>query len=55
MRAAILARVGDVNQQLRALCSNALIASDVDATELLLRPLAGETTIVLAFRFKCYS
>ena len=53
MRAALLARVGDVNQPLRALYSNALIASDVDATELHLRPLAGEMTIVLAFRFKC--
>ena len=54
MRAAFLARVSDVNQPLRALYSNALIASDVDATELHLRPLAGETTIVLDFRFKCY-
>ena len=55
MRAAFLARVSDVNQPLRALYSNALIASDIDATELHLRPLAGETTIVLVFRFKCYS
>ena len=55
MRTALLARVSDVNQPLTALYSNALIASDVDATELHLRPLAGETTIVLAFRFKCYS
>ena len=55
MRAARLARVGDVNQRLRALYSNALIVADVDATELHLRLLAGETTIVLAFRLKCYS
>ena len=55
MRDALLARVSAVGQPLRALYSNALIASDVDATELHLRPLAGETTIVLAFRFKCYS
>ena len=55
MGAALLARVSAVGQQLRAFYSNALIASDVDATELHLRPLAGETTIVLAFRFKCYS
>ena len=55
MRAALLARVSAVGQPLRALYSNAFIASDVDATELHLRPLAGETTIVLAFRFKCYS
>ena len=55
MRAALLARVNDVNQPLRALYSNALIASDFDATELHLRPLAGETTIVLVCRFKCYS
>ena len=55
LRVALLARVGDVNQPLRALYSNALIASDVNATELHLRPLAGETTIVLAFCFKCYS
>ena len=55
MRAALLARVSAVGQPLRALYSTALIASDVDATELHLRPLAGETTIVLAFRFKCYS
>ena len=54
MRAALLARVSAVVQPLGALYSNALIASDVDATELHLRPLAGETTIVLAFRFKCY-
>ena len=55
MRAALLARVSAVGQPLGALYSNALIASDVDATELHLRPLAGETTIVVAFRFKCYS
>ena len=55
MRAALLARVSVVDQPLSALDSNALIASDVDATELHLRPLAGEKTIVLAFRFKCYS
>ena len=55
MRAALLAGVRDVNQPLRALYSKALIASDVDASELHLRPLAGETTIVLAFRIKCYS
>ena len=53
-RAAIRARVSAVGQPLIALYSNALIASDVDATELHLRPLSGETTIVLAFRFKCY-
>ena len=55
MRASLLARVGDVNQPLRALFSNALIASDVEATEQHLRPLAGDTTIGFAFRFKCYS
>ena len=55
MRAALLARVSAVGQPLGALYSNALIASDLDATELHLRPLAGETTIVLAFRFKYYS
>ena len=55
MRASLLARVSAVGQPLGALYSNALIASDVDATELHLRPLAGETTIVLAFTFKCYS
>ena len=55
MRAALLARVSAVGQPLGALYSNALIATDVDATELHLRPLAGKTTIVLAFRFKCYS
>ena len=55
MRPALLARVSAVGQPLRALYSNAPIASDVDATELHLRPLAGETAIVLAFRFKCYS
>ena len=54
MRAALLARVGDVNQTLRALYINALIASDVDATDLHFRPLAGQTTTVLAFRFNCY-
>ena len=55
MRAALLVRVSAFGQPLGALYRNALIASDVDATELHLRPLAGETTIVLAFRFKCYS
>ena len=55
MRAVLLARVSAVGQPLGVLYSNALIASDVDATELHLRPLAGETTIVLAVRFKCYS
>ena len=55
MLAALLARVSAVGQPLGALYRNALIASDVDATELHLRPRAGETTIVLAFRFKCYS
>ena len=55
MRAALLACVGAVGQLLGALSSNALIASDVDATEQHLRPHAGETTIVLAFRSKCYS
>ena len=44
-----------VGQPLGALYSYALIASDVYATELHLRPLADETTIVLPFRFKCYS
>ena len=55
MRAALLARVSAVGQPLGALYSNALIASDDDATELHLRPLAGETTIAFAFRVKCYS
>ena len=55
MRAAFLARVSAVGQPLGALYSKALIASDVDATELHLRSLSGEKTIVLAFRFKCYS
>ena len=55
MRAARLARVSAVGQPLGALYSNALIASDVDATDLYLRPLADETTVVLAFRFKSYS
>ena len=54
MRAVLLARVSAVGQLLEALYSNALIASDVDATELHLSQLTGETTIVLAFRFKCY-
>ena len=53
MRAALLARVSAVGQPLGALYSKALIASGVDATELHLRQLAGETTI--AFRFKFYS
>ena len=55
MRAALLARVGAVGQLLGALYSNALIDFDIDATELHMRPLAGETIVVLAFRFKCYS
>ena len=55
MRAALRTRVSAVGQPLGALYSNALIASDVDATELHLRPFGGETTIVLDFRFKCYS
>ena len=48
MRAALVARVSAVGQPLKELYSNALIASYVDATELHLRPFAGETTIVLA-------
>ena len=52
MLAAFLARVNAVGQPLEALYSNVLIASDFDATELHLSPLIGETTIVLAFRFK---
>ena len=55
LRAALLARVSTVGQPLGALSSNALIASDVDAIELHLRPLACNTTVVLAFCFKCYS
>ena len=55
MLAALLARVSAVGQPLGALYSNALIASDVDAIELHLHPLAGDTPVVLAFRFKCYS
>ena len=53
IRAALLARVSAVGQQLRAIY--ALIASDVDATKLHLRPLSGDTTVVFDFRFKCYS
>ena len=52
MRDGRLARVADFNQQLRALYSNGLIAAGVVAIELHFRPLAGETTIVFAFRFK---
>ena len=55
MRAGLLARISAVGQLQGALFSNGLIASDVDATELHLRPLAGNTIVVLAFRFKCYS
>ena len=55
MRAALLARDSAVGQPLEALYSKALIASDVDATELHLRQLAGNTTVVFAFRFTCYS
>ena len=55
MRAALLACVSAVGQPLGALYSNAPIFSDVDATQQHLRPLANETTVVFAFRFKCYS
>ena len=44
MRAALLARVSAVGQPLGALYSNALIASDVDATELHLRLLPKSQT-----------
>ena len=33
----------------------ALIAADLDAHELNVRTLAGDTTAVVAYRFKCYS
>ena len=55
MRSALLSRVSAVGQPLGALYSNALIASDVDATKLHQSPLSGDTTVVPAFRFKCYS
>ena len=55
MRAALLARVSAVGQSLGEFYRNALIACDVDATDLHLSSVAGETTIVLAFRCKCYS
>ena len=55
MSAALLARVSAVGQSLGALYSIALIVSDVDESELHLRLLVCKTTIVLAFRFTCFS
>ena len=55
MRATLLARIAAINQPLAALYSAALIASDADATELNVRTLAGDTAVVLAYRFKCYT
>ena len=55
MRAAFLARVSAFGQPLGALHSSALIACNVDSTQLHLCPLAGDTTVVLVFRLKCYS
>ena len=55
MRAALRARVSAVGQPLEALYSNAFIDSDVEGTKFHLLLLAGEITIVLVFRFKCYS
>ena len=55
MRATLLARIAAINQPLAALYSNALITSDADATELNVRTRAGDTTVVLAYRFKYYT
>ena len=54
MREAVLDRFSVVSQPLVTLYSNAIIAFDVDATELDLRSLAGDTTVVRVCLFKCY-
>ena len=46
------ARITAIGPPLEALYSNALIASNVDAHELNVRSVAGDTTVVLAYLFK---
>ena len=55
LRESLQTRITAIGPPFGALYSNALIAGDVDAHELNLRSLDGDTTIVLAYRFKVYS
>ena len=53
MRESLQARIASISAPLGELFLATLIAADVDAHELNVRTLAGDTTVVLAYRFKC--
>ena len=55
MRESLLTRIASIEPLLGELYLAALIAADVDAHELNVRTLASDTTVVLAYSFKCYS
>ena len=54
LRESLQARFTAIGLSLEALYSNALIAADVDGHELNVRSVAGNTTVVPAYRFKVY-
>ena len=55
LRDSLYARITAVGAPLSELYSASLIAADMDAHELNVRTLTGDTTAVIAYRFKCYS
>ena len=55
MRAALLARISAGVMPLGTLYYIVLIASEAEAFELIYRTVAGDTTVVLAYRFEVYS
>ena len=55
LRNSVYARIAAVSSQLSEFYKAPLIAAELDAHEVNVRTLAGETTAVIAYHFKCYS